>query len=148
MTHAENSGCRIDTPGVIDRVSTLFAGHPELIQGFNTFLPAGYRIECGTQEDPNVIRVTTPMGTTVSQMPSALNRLNGGLNGANPPDGGRPAFYADRQLNGEWPAQAHEENTENPFSARQGALGIFAGQARIASENGAPYDENGMSDIA
>lgn len=23
----------IDTPGVIDRVSTLFAGHPELIQG-------------------------------------------------------------------------------------------------------------------
>ncbi|EOD48752.1 putative transcriptional repressor sin3p protein [Neofusicoccum parvum UCRNP2] len=37
----------IDTPGVIDRVSTLFAGHPNLIQGFNTFLPPGYKIECG-----------------------------------------------------------------------------------------------------
>ncbi|KAL8842559.1 MAG: hypothetical protein Q9170_000513 [Blastenia crenularia] len=73
----------IDTPGVIDRVSTLFAGHPQLIQGFNTFLPPGYRIECGTREDPNsnTIRVTTPMGTTVSQMPSAQNRLNGNLNG-------------------------------------------------------------------
>ncbi|SPQ18333.1 7f40f6cf-cb5a-48eb-956d-18c86878a74f [Thermothielavioides terrestris] len=29
----------IDTPGVISRVSELFAGHPNLIQGFNTFLP-------------------------------------------------------------------------------------------------------------
>ncbi|EPQ28645.1 uncharacterized protein PFL1_03948 [Pseudozyma flocculosa PF-1] len=35
----------IDTPGVIERVSTLFRGHPSLIQGFNTFLPPGYRIE-------------------------------------------------------------------------------------------------------
>ncbi|KAI4171456.1 MAG: hypothetical protein LQ343_004194 [Gyalolechia ehrenbergii] len=72
----------IDTPGVIDRVSSLFAGHPELIQGFNTFLPPGYRIECGTRDDPNTIRVTTPMGTTVSQMPSAHNRPNGVVNGA------------------------------------------------------------------
>ncbi|KAL8919161.1 MAG: hypothetical protein Q9208_006921 [Pyrenodesmia sp. 3 TL-2023] len=71
----------IDTPGVIGRVSQLFAGHPELIQGFNTFLPPGYRIECGTRDDPNAIRVTTPAGTTVSQMPSVHNRLNGSLNG-------------------------------------------------------------------
>lgn len=35
----------IDTPGVINRVSSLFEGHPELIQGFNTFLPQGYKIE-------------------------------------------------------------------------------------------------------
>ncbi|KAF2754287.1 hypothetical protein EJ05DRAFT_155185 [Pseudovirgaria hyperparasitica] len=58
----------IDTPGVIDRVSTLFSGNPALIQGFNTFLPPGYRIECGTGDDPNTIRVTTPMGTTVSAL--------------------------------------------------------------------------------
>ncbi|KAI9835740.1 MAG: hypothetical protein M1819_001918 [Sarea resinae] len=62
----------IDTPGVIERVSTLFAGHPNLIQGFNTFLPPGYRIECGTGDDPNAIRVTTPMGTTVSSMTTGL----------------------------------------------------------------------------
>merc|ERR1719216_198959 len=35
----------IDTPGVISRVSMLFKGHPELIVGFNTFLPPGYKIE-------------------------------------------------------------------------------------------------------
>ena len=60
----------IDTPGVIDRVSTLFSGNPNLIQGFNTFLPPGYKIECGTNGDPNAIRVTTPMGTMVQTMPA------------------------------------------------------------------------------
>uniref|UniRef100_A0A674NKV9 Paired amphipathic helix protein Sin3a n=1 Tax=Takifugu rubripes TaxID=31033 RepID=A0A674NKV9_TAKRU len=35
----------IDTPGVISRVSQLFKGHPDLIMGFNTFLPPGYKIE-------------------------------------------------------------------------------------------------------
>ncbi|KAK4050893.1 hypothetical protein OIO90_004869 [Microbotryomycetes sp. JL221] len=59
----------IDTPGVIDRVSTLFRGHPALIQGFNTFLPPGYRIECSISTAneagvSNTITVTTPMGVT------------------------------------------------------------------------------------
>jgi paired amphipathic helix protein Sin3a len=50
---------------VIERVSTLFHGHPALIQGFNTFLPVGYRIECTTDAaDVSFITVTTPMGTT------------------------------------------------------------------------------------
>jgi hypothetical protein len=31
--------CRIDTTGVIEKVKDLFKGHPELILGFNTFLP-------------------------------------------------------------------------------------------------------------
>ena len=35
----------IDTPGVIGRVSNLFKGHPDLIVGFNTFLPPGFKIE-------------------------------------------------------------------------------------------------------
>lgn len=53
----------IDTPGVIGRVSTLFKGYPALIQGFNTFLPQGYKIECSSNpRDP--IKVTTPFGTT------------------------------------------------------------------------------------
>lgn len=37
--------CSIDTPGVISRVSNLFKGHPDLIVGFNTFLPPGFKIE-------------------------------------------------------------------------------------------------------
>lgn len=34
----------IDTPGVIMRVKQLFQGHSDLILGFNTFLPPGYKI--------------------------------------------------------------------------------------------------------
>ncbi|KAJ3283299.1 Transcriptional regulatory protein sin3 [Borealophlyctis nickersoniae] len=49
----------MDTPGVIDRVSTLFRGHPNLIMGFNTFLPPGYKIE-PTNNPDNPVRVTTP----------------------------------------------------------------------------------------
>jgi paired amphipathic helix protein Sin3a len=82
----------IDTPGVIGRVSQLFAGNPELIQGFNTFLPPGYRIECGAGDDPNAIRVTTPMGTTVQSMPQPrpLSRQEGGRpNGTYTPQPGQ-----------------------------------------------------------
>ena len=56
---------------MINRVSGLFAGNPSLIQGFNTFLPPGYKIECGTGDDRDTIRVTTPMGSTLSSMPVA-----------------------------------------------------------------------------
>ncbi|XP_073448978.1 paired amphipathic helix protein Sin3b [Aquarana catesbeiana] len=35
----------IDTPGVIRRVSQLFHDHPDLMLGFNAFLPLGYKIE-------------------------------------------------------------------------------------------------------
>ncbi|OCH87472.1 hypothetical protein OBBRIDRAFT_814100 [Obba rivulosa] len=62
----------IDTPGVIERVSMLFHGNPYLIQGFNTFLPPGYRIELST--DPrnlDTITVTTPLGT-MTQSTSAF----------------------------------------------------------------------------
>lgn len=56
----------IDTPGVIRRVSQLFNGHPALIQGFNTFLPVGYRIECSSDPKQSAfITVTTPSGTVV-----------------------------------------------------------------------------------
>ena len=53
----------IDTPGVISRVSTLFKGHPELIVGFNTFLPPGYKIEAHAT-DPGSVSVTAPTGLT------------------------------------------------------------------------------------
>ncbi|KAA1467807.1 hypothetical protein DENSPDRAFT_770847 [Dentipellis sp. KUC8613] len=63
----------IDTPGVIERVSVLFHGNPYLIQGFNTFLPPGYHINCTTDvHNVNLITVTTPMGT----MTSSTNSLS------------------------------------------------------------------------
>ncbi|KAI8976122.1 Sin3 family co-repressor-domain-containing protein [Pilobolus umbonatus] len=64
----------IDTPGVIERVSTLFRGNPVLISGFNTFLPPGYRIECSVDEkERNIIKVTTPSGTTSVTDAESLN---------------------------------------------------------------------------
>lgn len=83
----------IDTPGVINRVSTLFNGHPELIQGFNTFLPPGYKIECGLNDDPNSIRVTTPMGTTVSSLTNMPMQLTGAIRGA--PNGAMESAHSD-----------------------------------------------------
>ena len=50
----------VDPLGLIQRVSTLFNGYPDLIQGFSTFLPSGFLIECDTLNDPNSIRVTMP----------------------------------------------------------------------------------------
>lgn len=72
----EFKGQVIDTPGVINRVSTLFNGHPKLIQGFNTFLPPGYKIEAGWGDDPNSIRVTTPQGSKI-QNTGVRNVLHG-----------------------------------------------------------------------
>jgi paired amphipathic helix protein Sin3a len=43
----------INTPGVIDRVKTLFKGYNKLILGFNTFLPEGegFKIELSPEEE-------------------------------------------------------------------------------------------------
>lgn len=67
----------IDTPGVIDRVSALFRGHPKLIDGFNTFLPEGFAIECSAS-DPNTIVVTTPLGKSIRQNPTQFDTANQG----------------------------------------------------------------------
>ncbi|KAI1334135.1 hypothetical protein F5Y15DRAFT_314713 [Xylariaceae sp. FL0016] len=105
----------IDTPGVINRVSELFAGHPNLIQGFNTFLPPGYRIECGAGNDPNTIRVTTPMGTTVQSITGRASQSEGGHGqfGPNVP------FSNHRSNNWQQQPQPHAsiESPEAAFSA-------------------------------
>jgi paired amphipathic helix protein Sin3a len=78
---------------VIKRVSHLFNGHPSLIQGFNTFLPVGYRIECSTDaHNSNFITVTTPTGTT-------MQTTNNG------PDTG-PILWSTSQQSGAHPTDA------------------------------------------
>ncbi|OJA08986.1 hypothetical protein AZE42_08058 [Rhizopogon vesiculosus] len=80
-------GGHIDTPGVIKRVSHLFNGHPFLIQGFNTFLPIGYRIECSSDPQHSAfITVTTPTGTMLQSTrddpwPSAPSTLSNSILG-------------------------------------------------------------------
>ncbi|KAJ3114140.1 Transcriptional regulatory protein sin3 [Phlyctochytrium bullatum] len=72
----------IDTPGVIDRVSNLFRGYPNLINGFNTFLPPGYRLEApANPKDP--VRVTTPQNAGGTILGEGHNAYGGP-----PPTGG------------------------------------------------------------
>ena len=69
----------IDTPGVINRVSNLFKGHPDLIVGFNTFLPPGYKIEVQANEtinvhQPGMASLTLPLHGTPSTNTSSSTR--------------------------------------------------------------------------
>ncbi|XP_057664954.1 paired amphipathic helix protein Sin3b isoform X1 [Diorhabda carinulata] len=61
----------IDTPGVITRVSNLFKGFPELIVGFNTFLPPGYKIEVQRNDQGYAFQVSV-------SMPSPTGTINSG----------------------------------------------------------------------
>lgn len=49
-----------DTSDVIDCVYILFACKPQLLQDFNNFLPAGYRVACGTVDNHFAFRVIMP----------------------------------------------------------------------------------------
>lgn len=73
----------IDTPGVILRVSNLFRGYPNLILGFNTFLPPGYRIRADTSIE--VIPQQMPGGRPVGGPPNMYggNVMNAGNQQAN-----------------------------------------------------------------
>ncbi|KAK3945439.1 hypothetical protein QBC46DRAFT_336752 [Diplogelasinospora grovesii] len=118
----------IDTPGVISRVSELFAGHPNLIQGFNTFLPPGYRIECGLEDNPNSIRVTTPSGSTIHSI--GASRVNPHEPGQPPSGPGQPYLSARP---GPWqpPVQHSVESPEANFSVpAQNGPPVFPGSGQ------------------
>ncbi|KAJ3599472.1 hypothetical protein NHX12_033433 [Muraenolepis orangiensis] len=60
----------IDTPGVINRVSQLFHGHPDLVLGFNAFLPPGYRIEIPKN---GMVFLQSPFSTQATQHGKAIS---------------------------------------------------------------------------
>lgn len=64
----------IDTPGVITRVSHLFKGHPELIVGFNTFLPPGYKIEVQANEQGYAFQVSVSMPSPTATHTATLSQ--------------------------------------------------------------------------
>lgn len=70
----------IDTPGVIGRVSNLFKGHPELIVGFNTFLPSGYKIEVQANDQGYAfqVSVSVPSPNPPSVAPAGSVTHSGG----------------------------------------------------------------------
>lgn len=84
----------IDTPGVISRVSRLFNGNPKLIQGFNTFLPLGYRIEVSDDSD-HTITVTTPQGTMTQSTNGSIIQTRSAreAQGIPPPNHSNPLLY-------------------------------------------------------
>ena len=65
----------IDTPDVIDRVLQLFHGHRELILGFDTFLPPGYKIEFSDDESKPRVQLKYPQGMTGPQ-PQGFAQMN------------------------------------------------------------------------
>ncbi|KAI9883013.1 MAG: hypothetical protein M1823_005218 [Watsoniomyces obsoletus] len=149
----------IDTPGVIERVSSLFTGHPNLIQGFNTFLPPGYRIECGAGDDPNAIRVTTPMGTTVSSMagggglgasalpPNVAMMVNGASAAAAAALNARHGPYYDRmprEASGTW----HSPSSHVPGGGvvGSGGEGVFSPGPRPGALPSSAHAHMGPSD--
>ncbi|EPX74273.1 SIN3 family co-repressor Pst3 [Schizosaccharomyces octosporus yFS286] len=69
----------LDTLGVIDRVATLFNGYPQLIEGFNTFLPSGYKIEVHTDSsNTSIVRIGTPMHPLTSNTNVPFNVTTSG----------------------------------------------------------------------
>ncbi|XP_044596895.1 paired amphipathic helix protein Sin3a-like isoform X2 [Cotesia glomerata] len=81
----------IDTPGVISRVSNLFKGHPELIVGFNTFLPPGYKIEVHSNEQGFAFHVSVSMPSPTSTHTSTISQQHCTVNVGSPPVASPPS---------------------------------------------------------
>nr|XP_023674324.1 paired amphipathic helix protein Sin3b isoform X1 [Paramormyrops kingsleyae] len=77
----------IDTPGVINRVSQLFHGHPDLVLGFNAFLPPGYRIEVPKN---GVVSLQSPLSGQASPGPGRAVAVGvaGGVSASSPAEDG------------------------------------------------------------
>lgn len=83
----------IDTPGVISRVSNLFRGHTDLIEGFNTFLPPGYKIEV---QENNSVHFTAPNST----LSTLVTPLSTGISGFMPtPPNNQPNTISSSSTN-------------------------------------------------
>lgn len=127
---------------MIQRVSTLFNGHPALIQGFNTFLPPGYRIECGTEDNPDAIRVTTPSGTNTLSMPRAPRSSLEGTGDLGPSGGlgphPRPDYYDQSrpgwQQTQQQPGQQHAATGSYSPGSRMMGPGMYQQEGQAPAQ--------------
>ncbi|GAA6003125.1 uncharacterized protein JCM10292_002880 [Rhodotorula paludigena] len=138
----------IDTPGVIDRVSTLFRGHPALIQGFNTFLPPGYRIECtvapngaGDAGSGTTITVTTPMGMTTRTQVSgeAADKQQQPQQQPQAGEGAAGKLKAEMPTASQQQQQLQQQAQSAPVATTPGAANLLSNQMAPAAAN-APAD--------
>jgi paired amphipathic helix protein Sin3a len=66
---------KINTQQVIDRVKLLFKGYPDLIDGFNMFLPASYRIKVDRTEASSPSENTTAKPFSAAYEPCTSRSL-------------------------------------------------------------------------
>ena len=123
----------IDTLGVMKRTSHLFHGHPSLIQGFNTFLPMGYRIEA--REGEAIVTMTTPFG--VSTYASGVVLLGGSSSNG---DGVGPPSNGDQKPSTEAAGGGTPNGSDNSGSLRDEDA-IAVDRDTSLSEGGYEVDE-------
>lgn len=146
--------CRIDTPGVILRVSSLFRGYPNLILGFNTFLPPGYRIRPDTSIEvtPQQVSgggrpVNAPPSMFSSNLPSVAppssSNVGGQVQHRPPPVTIPPPSYsnADIQSSGAHPLAAKQPTPSRQSLAPAPGQSKPSGQAKQSSSKKPPQSQ-------
>lgn len=129
--------CSIDTPGVILRVSSLFRGYPNLILGFNTFLPPGYRIRPDTSievipQQPLPGRPVNPPSMFSSNVPPGPQPSNANVGQVRPPPVTiPPPSYSPADLQ----SGAHHAGKQSTPS-RQPLAPAQSGQSKSSGQGG------------
>jgi len=117
----------IDTPGVIRRVSTLFRGYNNLILGFNTFLPEGYKIELKDLEAGGLAGPPIPSGRPSPPPYGGTGSGRGAMGGGRgfgrggPGRGGSP--YQQGPRGGPSPPQQRQQMQQEPPPQQGGGGG-------------------------
>jgi len=108
-------------------------------------LPPGYRIECGLENNPNSIRVTTPSGSTIHSIGGSRPAQ---IEPAQPPSGsGQQPYLSARPSNWQAPVQHSIESPEATFSvpAQNGPPGFPPASSQSASfENTSPAQQRAV----
>ncbi|XP_067943768.1 paired amphipathic helix protein Sin3a-like isoform X2 [Watersipora subatra] len=127
----------IDTPGVISRVSNLFKGHPELIVGFNTFLPPGYKIEVQANDTISVQQPGQPSMSLSQLTGTATNRDHSHLSAHQP--------YRAKPVNLQGTPSTASASSAHPDMPRSGLDNVVAAATAtdaISSTPGQPVEFN------
>jgi len=123
----------------------LFHGNPYLIEGFNTFLPPGYHINASTDpRDPNLITVTTPLGTMTSKISAGSQSAGAGglsffgspLTFGPPAAGSRP----DSPLARLQPPQTFSPAPQGLTTAVASVLGNMGNKTQVERAPAAEFD--------
>ncbi|KAK4337070.1 hypothetical protein RND71_043700 [Anisodus tanguticus] len=149
----------IDTPGVIQRVSNLFRGHPELIVGFNTFLPPGYKIEMQANDQVNVsmpnrttsaiiingppttLSGTVPVVSTQTTLSNNVQQTTVSLNSTSASNNNRPINFGANALH----AAISNVSSNNQLRASSNSSLDLNSTANLNSSNNSVTSTNGTT---